>query len=401
MENISISERARKNRWLVVQNIAAAAGLVAASAIAAQWATLLGQTAHWPSYAQVLAQWPAPLAWLRWVIGDMSEATFYKHELASLGMLAGAALAWMAGRKGLRWQGFAISYATGLWPWIFFSSTLGLLLSNLFWGWTITAMRGWQPTFVAFVSLPAAMVLMYGRGWKIAIVGAVLGALLVTPSSLLLVNFVITPLGLPGVIGNVGGMALGSVLAFMLFRYLPWLKTHSGGTASAVVDNDTSHHFGPCWTLRRMLADFTESPFFGNEWASVGLIAGVLVATALNVSAPAYGSGLLAQILTAQMLAAAIGVVIWRHQWIAKGWYPTYIPVVSVAPAAVLTYGGTPEVIIMGALLGAVVGPPLAAAFSRRLPGDFHPYVGNVLSMAFSTLLIVPLLGWLPGFGGH
>ncbi|CAI0890271.1 Uncharacterised protein [Serratia entomophila] len=400
MENISISERARKNRWLVVQNIAAAAGLVAASAIAAQWATLLGQTAHWPDYTQMLAQWPAPLAWLRWVIGDMSEATFYKHELASLGMLAGAALAWMAGRKGLRWQGFAISYATGLWPWIFFSSTLGLLLSNLFWGWTITAMRGWQPTFVAFVSLPAAMVLMYGRGWKIAIVGAVLGALLVTPSSLLLVNFVITPLGLPGVIGNVGGMALGSALAFMLFRHLPWLKIHSGGTAPAA-ENDTPHHFGPCWTLRRMLADFTESPFFGNEWASVGLIAGVLAATALNVSAPAYGSGLLAQILTAQMLAAAIGVVIWRHQWIAKGWYPTYIPVVSVAPAAVLTYGGTPEAIIMGALLGAVVGPPLAAAFSRRLPGDFHPYVGNVLSMAFSTLLIVPLLGWLPGFSGH
>jgi len=24
-----------------------------------------------------------------------------------------------------------------------------------------------------------------------------------------------------------------------------------------------------------------------------------------------------------------------------------------------------------------------------------HPYIGNVLSMALSTVLIVPLLGWL------
>ena len=65
-------------------------------------------------------------------------------------------------------------------------------------GWTIRAGQEWQPTFVAFVSLPAATVLMYGRGWKIAVVGAVLGALLVTPSSLLLVNFVFAPLALPG-----------------------------------------------------------------------------------------------------------------------------------------------------------------------------------------------------------
>ena len=66
--------------------------------------------------------------------GDMSEATFYKHELASLGMLAGGALAWRASRRGKRWQGFAISYATGLWPWLLLSSTLGLVLSNLLWG---------------------------------------------------------------------------------------------------------------------------------------------------------------------------------------------------------------------------------------------------------------------------
>lgn len=399
MDNASVLTR-ENQRAAVALNVLAAAALVLALALAAQLATFIGRTAHWPDYASALAQWPAPLAWLRWVLGDMSEATFYKHELASLGMLAGGALAWQAGRRGKRWQGFAIAYATGLWPWVLLSSTLGLLLSNLLWGWTIRAGHGWQPTFVAFVSLPAATVLMYGRGWKIAVAGAVLGALLVTPSSLLLVNFVFAPLALPGVIGNVGGMALGSAIAFMLYRRLPWLIANGDAPAAAVAQ-PPERAFGPSWTVRRMLADFTESPFFGNEWASIGLIAGVLLATALNVLSPAYGSGLLAEILIAQALAAAIGVVIWRRQWIVRGWYPTYIPVVSVAPAAVLAYGGTATAIVGGALLGALLGPPLAAALSRRLPKDFHPYVGNVLSMAFSTLLIVPALGLLPGSGGH
>lgn len=399
MENRSVSIRGIKC-GTVALNIAAAAALAAALALAAQLATAVGRTAHWPDYTSMLAQWPAPLAWLRWVLGDMSEATFYKHELASLGMLAGGALAWRACRRGSQWQGFAISYATGLWPWLLLSSGLGLVLSNLLWGWTIRDGQGWQPTFVAFVSLPAATVLMYGRGWKITFVGAVLGALLVTPSSLLLVNFVFAPLALPGVIGNVGGMALGSVVAFMLYRRLPWLTTHDNAP-QIIAALPPEQVFGPVWTVRRMLADFTESPFFGNEWASAGLIVGVLLATALNALSPAYGSGLLAEILTAQALAAAIAVVVWRRQWIAQGWYPTYIPVVSVAPAAVLAYGGTATAIVGGALLGALLGPPLAAAFARRLPKDFHPYVGNVLSMAFSTLLIVPALGLLPGSGGH
>lgn len=47
---------------------------------------------------------------------------------------------------------------------------------------------------------------------------------------------------------------------------------------------------------------------------------------------------------------------------------------------------------------GAVAGPPLAALISRRLPADFHPFIGNVASMAVCTLVGVPLLGLLPGF---
>lgn len=353
----------------------------------------LAFTGPWPGYTDMVQSLPHPVAWLRWVLGDISEVAFYKHELASLGLLGGAYLAWWASRKGKAWQGFSISYGTGLWPWLITSSLLGLLLSNLLWGWAVTA-ETWQPTFAAFVSLPAAMVLMFGGGWKVTLTGAALGAVLVTPMCLLIVNVVCVPLGLPAVIGNVMGMAIGSVIAFMLCRWMPSM-VRSDFTPPAKPKPAALPTYGVTWSLRRVLADFSEAPFFGNELASLGLLAGVLLAYALNPVSPAYGSGLILHLIGAQALTSALGVVIWRHEWIKRGWYPTYVPLVSVVPAAVLTHGGSWMVMGSSALLGALIAPPLACAIAGKLPAHFHPYIGNVLSMALSTLIIVPVVGGL------
>jgi hypothetical protein len=353
-------------------------------------------SAHWPDYSHMVSSLPEPSAWLRWVLGDISEVAFYKHEFASIGLLAGAYLAYWANRTGKAWQGFTICYGSGLWPWLVTSSLLGLLLSNLLWGWTVTATR-WQPTFAAFVSLPAAMVLMFGGGWKVTINGAIMGAVFVTPMCLLIVNYVCNPLGLPAVIGNVSGMAIASVVAFLLCRYLPSLVKSAPlekPSESAPAISKTPD-YGIVWSLRRVLADFSEAPFFGNEWASLGLIAGVLLAYTLNPTSPVYGTGLLPQLIAAQALTSALGVVIWRRQWMLRGWYPTYIPLVSVVPAAVLTYGGSWQVIVPSTLLGALIAPPMACAIAKRLPADMHAFIGNVLSMAISTLLIIPFIGLL------
>ncbi|WP_415765499.1 hypothetical protein [Pseudomonas sp. ZB1P45] len=355
-------------------------------------------SAHWPDYSHMVSSLPEPSAWMRWILGDISEVAFYKHEFASIGLLAGAYLAYWANRTGKAWQGFTICYGSGLWPWLVTSSLLGLLLSNLLWGWTVTA-TSWQPTFAAFVSLPAAMVLMFGGGWKVTINGAIMGAVFVTPMCLLIVNYVCNPLGLPAVIGNVSGMAVASVGAFLLCRYLPSLvksdrpeKPSAPAPAPAITKTPD---YGVVWSLRRVLADFSEAPFFGNEWASLGLIAGALLAYTLNPTSPVYGTGLLPQLIAAQALTSALGVAIWRRQWILRGWYPTYVPLVSVVPAAVLTYGGSWQVIASSALLGALIAPPLACAIAKRLPADMHGFIGNVLAMAISTLLIIPFIGLL------
>ena len=81
------------------------------------------------------------------------------------------------------------------------------------------------------------------------------------------------------------------------------------------------------------------------------------------------------------------------------GWYPTFVPVVSIAPATVLAFDGSVQAIVAGAVLGALTGPPLAAAVARRLPPDFHPFIGNVVSMAVCTASIVTTLSVMPGFG--
>lgn len=351
----------------------------------------------WPSYGDMMTNLHHPAAWWRWVLGDISEVAFYKHEFASIGLLAGAGLGWWANRTGKCWQGFAICYGTGLWPWVVSSSLLGLGLGNLLWGWTLSA-DSWQPAFVAFVSLPAATVLLFGRGWRVALTGAVLGAMLVTPICLLIVKYVCTPLALPVVIGNVTGMAAGSVLGFLLCKHFPALVVPASPLPTTAPATTSTPDYGVRWTLRRVLADFSEAPFFGNEWASLGLVLGALLALMLNPASPFYGSGWLLQLLAAQTLASALGVLVWRRQWIARGWYPTYIPVVSVAPAAILVHGGSLTVIVLSASLGALLAPPLAVAISQRLPAYMHGYIGNVLSMAISTLLILPLIGLVIGF---
>ncbi|MBF7141478.1 MULTISPECIES: hypothetical protein [Pseudomonas] len=356
---------------------------------------LAGLTLAWPGYEHMMAHLDHPAARWRWVIGDISEVAFYKHEFASLGLIAGGLLAWWGGRQGARWQGFPISYGSGLWPWLLLSSTGGLLLGNLLWGWTLAG-GAWQPTFVAFVSLPAALVLLHGRGWRVALSGAVMGALLVTPASLLLVAYVCTPWQLPVVVGNVGGMALASLLAFELCRRFPVVVKAPTTTArEQQAVPPIAARLNLRWGLRRVLADFSEAPFYGNEWASLGLIGGALLAYGLNPGSPFYGSGWLPQLLIGQALASAVGVWVWRGQWEKRGWYPTYIPLVSIVPAAVLVHGPAPAVIALSALLGALLTPPLAVAISTRLPAHVHPYIGNVTAMAVGVLALVPLVGWL------
>ncbi|ULN73050.1 hypothetical protein [Mycolicibacterium smegmatis] len=324
-----------------------------------------------------------------------SEPTFYSNALSGLGLIAGGALAHWLHRRGHRLQGFAQACGSGMWVPMLASAMLGVAVSNLLWGWTLSA-GIWQPLFAPFVSVSPTIVLMFGADIKTVLTGGVLGGVVTPPLSVLGASVLCPRLGVPSVVGVTGGMAIAAVIAFMICRHLPWVPAPAlpRGPASPPAP---AVRTGPVWVLRRCVADFSEAPFFGSEWASLGLVAGALIAYAMAPASVAYGSGLLPQILAAQVLTAVVAVSVWRTRWARRPFYPTFVPVVSVAPACVLTYDGTAASVLAGALLGALLGPPLADRISALLPGDFHPFIGNVAAMAVATAVIVPSLQLLPG----
>lgn len=335
-------------------------------------------------------------AFLLWTLGDTTEPGYAHSALAGALMLLGGYAAHRAHVRKTRWAGFPVASGTGLFPWALGSAALGLVFSNLAWGWTIAASGTWQPTFVPFASVPAAVVLIYGGSTPVLLTGAVLGGSLTTSIALAVVNFGCRPFGLPNVIGATTGMWVSALITFALCRHLPWMparliavpRCHAG---SPHTFRDTAPR-GPKWLGRRILADFTEAQFIGNEWAGAALVLGTMISFVLS---PALASGagqLLPQLLAGQIVTSAFSVVLWHRQWAKYGWYPTFIPVVSIAPATVLMCGGSLQSIVVGGVLGAVIGPPLAAAIARRLPADFHPFIGNVVAMTTGTTLVATVL---------
>ena len=219
--------------------------------------------------------------------GDMSEATFYKHELASRHV--GRRCAGLAGEP----QGQALAGS----PFLTRRDYGPGCCSVRRWGWCSATCCGVDDPRRARVATDLCR-LCFTAGRDGADVWPGMenrrcrrgtGALLVTPSSLLLVNFVFAPLALP-VIGNVGGMALGSVTAFMLYRRLPWLTAHDNAPpiVAAAPPEQVLGRAGSCAGCWRTLPNRPSLAMSGRAPASCG----VLLATALNALSPAYGSGL-------------------------------------------------------------------------------------------------------------
>ena len=332
---------------------------------------------------------------VRWVITAVSEPQYYAVASAGACLFIGGAFAHLADRKSWKWRGFVQACGTGLWPWVAGSAFLSLLLGVALWGWTL-APGVWQPLFVPLVSVAPAMVVLYGPGATVGLTAAVAGALFTPPVAIAAVEYVCKPLDLPLVVGATTGMWVGALVAFSLVRFLPWMPAPGAWRTAKAGDSDLGTG-SRLWVLRRALADFSEAQFYGNEWASAAMILGAVVAYTVSPSTPAYGSGLLLAVLASQAATAVAGVLIWRRRWQALGFYPTFVPVVSVAPATVLALGGTIQSVLAGALAGALVAPPVAAAISRRLPASFHPFIGNVASMSICPAVIVPALGLVPG----
>lgn len=328
-----------------------------------------------------------------WFLMNFTDAQFYTGIFAGLGMILGGFIAYLLGKKGIDRSIFPVCYGTNLWPLVFLSQIisagLGIFVLNYirFLGYDYT----WVPTFITIVGTPPAIVLLYGANYKLLFTTSILSGLISFPLAFWFMNTIIPVLNLPGVIGNLLTMAIIGIAICSMCKVLPfgekvpikqldkpYLRAYSS------VENMRT----PNWFIRRVLADFSEPQFYGNELVSLFAILGVIIDFLLNSSLPGTGTGLIPSILLSQIIGSSVGVFIYFRKFVEHGWYATYVPTVSVGPACVLFFHGGIFIAVFSAVLGAIIGPPLAEFFYNKLPEDFHISIGNVVSMALTTGIV-------------
>lgn len=404
MENVGI----KKGFWL--RPVGSYLGLILTLAIGFLLyyvLTFLESGHSFLSYADVVSRaGDNPLYKLIWMTMNFTEADFYAGFFAGLGLIIGGIVAWRLDVKKSKWAGFDICYGTNLWPWVFASQVLSMLIALYLLNYTHFFLGGkytWLPTFITIVGGPPALMLIYGPNWRALITGSILGAFIAFPVAFWFMTKIIPVLAVPVVVGNVFTMAILGIFMCQVFKVLPWMKKVPFRPVEKVKydltpEEKVAEMSTPTWFVRRVLADLTEAQFYGNEIAALGLLVGVIIDQALNAHHPAYGSGLLPAIILSQFVASAIGVFLYFHKWVERGWYPTFVPVVSVGPACVLAFGGSIWVAVFAGVLGGILGAPYAEYLYRYLPEDFHPTIANVTSMAVSTIIVYVIMQALPWF---
>ena len=336
---------------------------------------------------------------LFWFFMNFTEPNFFAGFCSSILILVGAAVAWFLALRGSRWAGFEICYgAAKIWPWVFASQILSLVLIMFGLNYMSLFKEGvtWIPTFIAIVNVPPALVLMYGPGVATLLTVSVIGAFICTPTAVWL-SKVFAPWNIPGVVSNVSAMAVAGVIGAAACQALPWMKKRGVAPISSPIPlkNNTR---SASWLVRRVVADFTEPLFYGNEVAGAFLLIGVLLDTILNPGLSAYGGQCIGAVVLSEMIAGGVGVFLYADKWEQKGWYATYVPVVSSAPACAMMFGSTLHAAVFAGILGAVIGAPLAEFCSNKMPDYVPGTVANVSAMAISTIIVAATMQALPWF---
>ncbi len=146
------------------------------------------------------------------------------------------------------------------------------------------------------------------------------------------------------------------------------------------------------WSIRRTFADFSEAWFYGNELVGGLVILGVLTDWFVNINHITNGSGLVPDILMGQMIASAVGVFLYRKHFAEEGWYPTFMPLVSIVPGVILMMGGGFWLSLTIAVLAGISAAPVGSYIAKRLPPFVPGAVGFVSGMAVVTILLSAVL---------
>ena len=333
---------------------------------------------------------------LVWFFMNFTEPQFYAGLFSSLFIIVGGIIAWVLDKTNSKFAGFPVSYSSNMFPWVLASQLLSLTLTIFVFNFTRYFDQGftWLPTFITVVGIAPALMLLYGPGLEKLLTVSLLASLVSFPTAHWLNQTIMPILEIPGVVANVSTMAITGIIVCAIAKALPWMKK-TDAPALERKNRPADDLDSPLWAVRRAFADFSEPQFYGNELAGLFVVAGVLVDSVVNVNHPAYGSGVVPGILLSQFVAAGVGIFLYSQKFKDQGWYATYVPVVSAAPGTVLLLGGTLPVAILAGVLGGIIGAPLAEYLYSRLPEGYHITIGNVASMAITTIMVSIVIKFL------
>ena len=335
---------------------------------------------------------------LLWMIGDATEPHFHKTLLGGIGVTAGSFLAYYLDKKQSRWGGTPICYGTGKWPWVFAASVLSLGIAIVLFG-HLRIEDGWVATFIPYVSVAGAIILIYGGSLTNVLTAAILGAIFTSPITMFVRAYFCAPTGMPGFIGSVTGMWLGGIIVCELCHMLPWMKVVPGPApapgANPFPSTEYKTKHANKFFIRRLFADYSEPMFVGNEIAGALLVFGSLLTWFLNPMQPYYGTGWFPALLLCQVITGATALYVYWPHWRESDFFPSFVPIVSVAPGLILVCGPSLFVVIGGAVCGALLTPPVAIMVNRNIPAHWHPMIGFTFSMALCAIVVTAFFKYL------
>ncbi len=350
-----------------------------------------------PSYENIVSSIYTPSGHISWFLINWTEPEFYAGIVTSAFLIIGAVVAWQLSIHKSKYAGFEICYGSAhIWPWVFASQVISLLLTEYLFGYLRLFDLGgtWIPTFIVLVSVPPSMVLMYGPSWKNLITASVIGAAICTPAAYW-ISQATANLGIPGATNNVLAMAITGIIAGAVCHVLPWMEKVEVKPTNNTNDRPIDY-YSVSWVLRRTIADLTEPQFYGNDVVAIFVLVGVTLECLLNPTLLTGGAGMLPAIILSQFISGGLGVYLYTNKYKEKGWYATYVPVVCTAPACILLHGATMPIILVSSIIGGVIGAPLAEWLDEFKPSYIHGTVSNVTAMALSTVMVSAIISCIP-----
>lgn len=339
-----------------------------------------------------------------WAIGDFTEGTVHKSLLGSIGLVGFGFIAHWINKTKPEVKIYGISFNTGNFPWVVIAATSGLLISAFLYGRYLGTL-GWLPTFLPGCTIPAALVTMYGGGWKTSLTSGVLSGIVQFP--LAYVGMILAvKMGMPSlVLVTVFGMTAGGFIITEVFRLLPWTRAIVFGKVAPSFpgygENRAAIPVEPTmgWVFRRTVTDPTEVFFFGSEIAGIGLLIGSMLSWFLNPLHNVYGiPHLFTAVLAAQLMGCSLCALVYYKKWKDFAWYPTYTVPISVG-VILLQFGTALPLILVSVLLCTFIIPPIAWKFMcfvtskmPRYPGMCGSVSGMGVGIAICVLIIKGLL---------